>query len=229
MLTPFIGNGGIASGGASGDVTLTRADVDNLRLDGNTISSTDANGNINLTPNGTGNVVVDTGSNITVANNYGFYQTGRVSGFHLLDDVVTIYHNNFPRQRFNNSATLDFGDGGGTFDTGISRSSAGVFKVTDGSTGIRGFFGGGAAIASATALPVPTGRVCHVTGTTTITSITSTNLQSGVVVTLIFDDTLTVTDGSNLKLAGNFVTTADDTLTLVYDGTNWYETGRSVN
>lgn len=32
----------------------TQLNVDNLRLDGNTISSTDTNGNINLTPNGTG-------------------------------------------------------------------------------------------------------------------------------------------------------------------------------
>jgi hypothetical protein len=32
--------------------------VDNVRLDGNTISSLDVNGNINLTPNGTGNVVI---------------------------------------------------------------------------------------------------------------------------------------------------------------------------
>lgn len=36
----------------------TQLSVDNLRLDGNTVSSTDANGNINLTPNGTGDVVV---------------------------------------------------------------------------------------------------------------------------------------------------------------------------
>jgi len=34
----------------------TRLDVDNLRLDANTIASTDVNGNINLSPNGTGNV-----------------------------------------------------------------------------------------------------------------------------------------------------------------------------
>lgn len=33
---------------------LTKLDVDNLRFDGNTISSLDANGDINLTPNGTG-------------------------------------------------------------------------------------------------------------------------------------------------------------------------------
>lgn len=35
--------------------------VDNLRLDGNTISSTDTNGDITLDPNGTGNVVVGDG------------------------------------------------------------------------------------------------------------------------------------------------------------------------
>lgn len=32
--------------------------VDNIKIDGNTISSTDTNGNINLTPNGTGRVVI---------------------------------------------------------------------------------------------------------------------------------------------------------------------------
>lgn len=40
-----------------GAITGTQLDIDNLRLDGNTISSTDVNGNISLVPNGTG--VVD--------------------------------------------------------------------------------------------------------------------------------------------------------------------------
>lgn len=39
---------------------VTQLNVDNLRLDGNTLSSTDANGNINLTPNGTGVVATST-------------------------------------------------------------------------------------------------------------------------------------------------------------------------
>jgi len=45
----------------TGDVlSLTgQLNVDNLRLDGNTISSTDANGNIVLAPNGSGDVQVD--------------------------------------------------------------------------------------------------------------------------------------------------------------------------
>ena len=48
---------------------LTQLDVDNLRLDGNTLSSTDANGDINLTPDGTGNVAVT--NNIEVGDGNG--------------------------------------------------------------------------------------------------------------------------------------------------------------
>lgn len=118
---------------------------------------------------------------------------------------------------------------GAGIDTGLGRHSAAVMKATNGSSAIHGFLGGGVAVASATALPLPTGRVFHVTGTTNITSITATNLASGVIITLIFDDVLTFTDGNNLKLAGNFVTTADDTITLAFDGTNFYEIARSIN
>lgn len=121
-------------------------------------------------------------------------------------------------------------DIGGYQDLGLGRHNSGVAKFTNTSSQIRGLIGGGAAVASATALPVPTGNVFHVTGTTTITSITATNLQSGVCFTMIFDDALTLTDGSNLKLNGDFVTTADDTIPLCFDGTNFYESGaRSVN
>ena len=56
-------NGGtvdaVVIGGAS---VATQISVDNLRLDGNTITSTDSNGNINLNPNGTGNVSVGSDS-----------------------------------------------------------------------------------------------------------------------------------------------------------------------
>lgn len=43
------------------------ASVDNLKLDGNTISSTNTNGDINLTPNGTGSVVIPTATFTTLA------------------------------------------------------------------------------------------------------------------------------------------------------------------
>jgi len=38
------------------DLSATVADIDNIRIDGNDITSTDGNGNINLTPNGLGEV-----------------------------------------------------------------------------------------------------------------------------------------------------------------------------
>lgn len=41
---------------------LTRLDVDNLRLDGNTLSSTNANGHVNLAPNGSGQITIPNGS-----------------------------------------------------------------------------------------------------------------------------------------------------------------------
>lgn len=119
---------------------------------------------------------------------------------------------------------------GTAVDTVMRRHSAGVWSLGDDTaSSIRALQGGGAAVASATALPLPTGRVFHVTGTTTVTSITSTNFEAGVCVTLIFDGVLTFTNGNNLELAGNFVTSALDTISLCYDGTAWFETGRSVN
>ena len=42
------------------------ASVDNLKFDGNTISSTDTNGNINITPNGSGAVVIPTATFTTL-------------------------------------------------------------------------------------------------------------------------------------------------------------------
>jgi hypothetical protein len=113
-------------------------------------------------------------------------------------------------------------------DTTYGRVSAGVGSVAT-SSSTRYLMGGGANVASATALPVPVASLYHVTGTTTITSITSTNIGTGTCITLIFDGVLTLTDGSNLKLNGDFVTTTDDTIGLCYDGTNWHETHRSIN
>ena len=51
---------------------LTQLDIDNLRLDGNTISSTNTNGDILITPNGTGSVIID-GINIAAFDEHTFY------------------------------------------------------------------------------------------------------------------------------------------------------------
>ena len=52
-----------ASGGTfAGAVTVPQLNADNIRLDGNTISSTDTNGDITLDPNGTGDTIVSSGN-----------------------------------------------------------------------------------------------------------------------------------------------------------------------
>jgi len=59
--------GGVVSG-------VTQLDVDNIRIDGNTISSTNTNGDIQLSPNGTGEVLISTmhaptSAGMTIHNN----------------------------------------------------------------------------------------------------------------------------------------------------------------
>lgn len=83
-------------------------------------------------------------------------------------------------------------------------------------------------VASAATITLPTDKeFVTIGGNTNITSVVAS--WPGRTVTLLFTGTPTFTDGSNLKLAGNLVATADDTISLVCDGTNWYETARSVN
>jgi hypothetical protein len=55
--------------GASSPSTgvFTQVDVDNLRLDANTLSSTNTNGSITIDPNGTGQVIVDATSAVRIA------------------------------------------------------------------------------------------------------------------------------------------------------------------
>jgi hypothetical protein len=92
--------------------------------------------------------------------------------------------------------------------------------------------GKGANVASATTMTLGSdGNVFHITGTTAITAITTTNWQAGSEITLIFDSTASITAGANMILAGaaNFNGTANDVIKLVWDGTSWFEVSRSIN
>ena len=98
---------------------------------------------------------------------------------------------------------------------------------------------GTATVASANNLALGEANVNALTGTTTVNCVSSSGWTSGSVVWLTFSTSLTVTNNSGtcsgsddpLFLAGaaNFSATADDVLTLLWDGTNWRETARSVN
>jgi hypothetical protein len=54
-----------AGGTFAGAVTVPQLNADNIRIDGNTISSTDTNGNVNIDPAGTGETVIDSSVRIT--------------------------------------------------------------------------------------------------------------------------------------------------------------------
>lgn len=83
------------------------------------------------------------------------------------------------------------------------------------------------------------GNFFSVTGTTEIRRLTSTGVQAGTEITLMFAGALTVkndfntpvvTDYTHILLAGasDFVSTANDMLTLIYTGTVWIEKCRTV-
>jgi len=69
-----------------GDATGTQLNIDNLRLDGNIISSTDTNGIIDLTPAGTGKVRV-TNSLQFRSNNLG--SNGRLAAYYVASISTT--------------------------------------------------------------------------------------------------------------------------------------------
>ena len=91
----------------------------------------------------------------------------------------------------------------------------------------------GAAVASATELLILTdGNGFHVTGTTTIQSMTKTGLQAGSYITLIFDGALTLTHNGTttgtsvafwLQAGANLSTATGTSRTFYYDGTYFYE------
>lgn len=74
----------------TGSITGGQVNADNLRLDGNTLSSTDTNGNINLSPNGTG--IVDlTASTLTTT---GTINAGLLNVDNIRIDANTISSTN---------------------------------------------------------------------------------------------------------------------------------------
>lgn len=140
----------------------TQLNVDNLRLDGNTLSSTDANGNINLTPNGTGQILVPDGTAAKpvlafgAETDNGFYRaTGNVTRW-TPDGGSTFVD-------FRSNALATSGNGGTTFvaasstqpslcpdvvfdnNTGIGRAGADQLSVVAGGNEIaRAEFSGAA-------------------------------------------------------------------------------------
>ena len=119
----------------------TVGNLDNLRLDGNTISSTDANGNIVLAPNGTGRVIVPHGSltapGISVPGNNatGFHiVSGGTESLNYVINGVPVLFSSAARVRLPGAAWLGWISSTDTnaneVDAYFTRAAAGIVKIT---------------------------------------------------------------------------------------------------
>jgi hypothetical protein len=86
-------------------------------------------------------------------------------------------------------------------------------------------------ISAGSTITVGAGNFTSVTGSgSTVSAITGCSAgETGRPMILAFSGTNTIQDTGNLKLNGNFVSTPNGTLSLLCDGTNWLEVGRSAN
>jgi len=90
--------------------------VDNLDLDGNSITSTDTNGDINITPNGTGKTVV---GNLYIGDN-------ATSLEEFIEDVTG------GQITAGTAITATYDDAAGTLTLGVTNASIGTTQLTDG-------------------------------------------------------------------------------------------------
>jgi hypothetical protein len=107
---------GITSSSLTSFGTLTVLDVDNIRLDGNTVSSTDTNGNLILDANGTGVVCINDDLNvdniISKTTNTDLVLSGNGTGVVKLGDNLDVDSNNIT-----NVTTMTATNLGGTLST----------------------------------------------------------------------------------------------------------------
>jgi len=160
---------------------LTRLDVDNIRIDGNTISSTNANGDINLTPNGTGEVLLS------------YIHAATSAGIHIHDnahdDIVIFGAGGSANSTFYGAVKMDFLTASKVVFTDASKNltSTGIGTSSE-------FIKGDGSLDSS--IYTPTSRNITINGTTqdlsadrtwnvgTVTSITAgTGLNGGTITT----------------------------------------------
>jgi len=208
---------------------LEQLKVDNLDLNGNSITSTDTNGDINITPNGTGDVVID-GLKYPQADGSAnqFLQTdgsGQLS-FATVTSSFTLSDGS-NTDTFNTGETLTFTAGEGT-DITVSNNTVTIVGelATTGNAGVASFAAADFAVSGA--------------GQVTIHSVSNAQLAGNIAnaklvndgITIGSDDTslgdtitdlngLTSVDVDNLTIDGNTisVTNTDGNLVLTPNGT----------
>lgn len=136
-----------------GAITGTSLAIDNLLLDGNTISSTDTNGNIRLVPDGTGVVLVDKSMTTLDINTTGVVTVnGRVQVDNLRLDGNTLLASNLNGD-INLSTT---GTGQIIFGSNLLPSSSGSYNVGSSSALLNDIFISGGIRNATNEIPIGT-------------------------------------------------------------------------
>ena len=233
--TPDIDGGtadGIVIGGntpAAGTFTTvvgTSADIDNVFIDGNTISTQNANGNLVLSPNGTGTVTVPSG----YKNRSGFGATSLVSKEYV--DAVKVGLDFKDSVRVASTGNLTISGPGSAID-GISLSSGDRVLLKNQSTGSQNgiyvFNGSGSAMTRATdadsdvevtagmfvfveegTANADNGYVLTTDGTITVGSTALTFTQ--------FSGAGQIVAGDGLLKSGNTLSVNDDNISIAISG-----------
>lgn len=137
-----IGSDAVSLGGTQTDLNgITSLDVDNITVDGNTISTTDTNGDLILDPNGSGDVDVNNSKIINVstptADNDAAnkaYVDGVVNGLDVKESVAVATTANLSATYNNGSGTLTAGSNGALSIDGVTPSQGDRILVKDQTT-----------------------------------------------------------------------------------------------
>lgn len=167
---------------------FTLLDVDNIEINGNTISSTDVNGNISMEPNGTGALVVPSNNlyvgSASPGNPYNISIEAATAG--LIGESIQNTSNNAAAganlQLIVEPATADAFtlydvNGATTFSTGIDNSASDAFKITTGSSPSAGTTA--VSITTAGIVTLPAGPLDVPSGGTGATSLTDHGVLVG--------------------------------------------------
>lgn len=190
-----------------GSSKIDTINVDNITIDGNTISSTDANGNIVLDPNGTGVVDVNT-SRITNVTDPSGNQDAATKAY--VDTKVGASSFNVNGDTGSDTINLqdsDFTIHGGTGIATVLNAANNSLTINLSNTGVTANTYG-----SATAVPVLTlneqGQVTVAT-TATISTTLNTTADTGSGSISLIDSDLSIVSGSGIA-----TTASDNTITI---------------
>lgn len=168
-------------------------------------------------------------NDITIVDNQLHFKTATAVTKDILKSSVEVEGN--PRFRVEQQGDHFWGDGSGGGDVRLYRGGAGLL-ATDTDLRVSGRFTNNDVdnLADSATPSVAAGNVWRTVGTTAITDFLGGTHSHQIVI--IAETSITITHGAstiNLQGSVNFDMVAGNTLSLVYDGTDWFETGRRTN